>query len=112
MTGVQTCALPISNRTGEPPATEAAACRAAFPGRLTDAAQLDPARTADILLIDGGPTPGPVPSTILSLAGEHALAPVVLREGVLSRAELAAVLDPVLEAAGASGPCTNGDSRA
>ena len=53
-----------------------------------------------------------MPSTILSLAGEHALAPVVLREGVLSRAELAAVLDPVLEAAGASGPCTNGDSRA
>ena len=104
-------AVTSANRTGEPPATEAAACRAAFPGRLTDAAAA-PAGAPDILLLDGGPTPGPVPSTILSLAGEHALAPVVLREGVLSRAELAAVLDPVLEAAGACGPCTNGAARA
>ena len=47
----------------------------------------------DILLLDGGPTPGPVPSTIVSLAGGSP-GPVVVREGVVPRAELAAVLGP------------------
>lgn len=49
----------------------------------------------DILLLDGGPTPGPVPSTIVTLAGDHAAAPAVLRDGVLARAALAAVLEPL-----------------
>ena len=45
----------------------------------------------DILLLDGGPTPGPVPSTIVRLAGGSP-GPVVVREGVVPRAALAAVL--------------------
>ena len=44
-------------------------------------------------LLDGGPTPGPVPSTIVSLAGGSP-GPVVVREGVVPRAELAAVVGP------------------
>ena len=81
-------AVTSANRTGERPATDADAARRAFPRR-------------DVLVLDGGPTPGPVPSTIISLAGERALAPVVVRDGLLSRTALAAVLEPVLRAAGA-----------
>ncbi|WP_235931467.1 MULTISPECIES: L-threonylcarbamoyladenylate synthase [Actinomyces] len=113
-------AVTSANPTGEPPATDAASSRAAFPGRVTDAGALTGAdlpagsgrpldvgaptdgAVADILLLDGGPTPGPVPSTIVSLAGRHALAPLVLREGVITRAELADVLNPVLAVAGAA----------
>lgn len=81
-------AVTSANLTGAAPATDAAAASAAFPGRTGP--------DGDILVLDGGPTPGPVPSTIVSLAGAHALAPVVLRQGALPLAELAAVLDPVL----------------
>ena len=81
-------AVTSANRTGERPATDADAARRAFPRR-------------DVLVLDGGPTPGPVPSTIISLAGERALAPVVVRDGLLSRTALTAVLEPVLRAAGA-----------
>lgn len=81
-------AVTSANRTGERPATDADAARRAFPRR-------------DVLVLDGGPTPGPMPSTIISLAGERALAPVVVRDGLLSRTALAAVLEPVLRAAGA-----------
>ena len=81
-------AVTSANRTGERPATDADAARRAFPRR-------------DVLVLDGGPTPGPVPSTSISLAGERALAPVVVRDGLLSRTALAAVLEPVLRAAGA-----------
>ena len=90
-------AVTSANRTGEPPATDAASARAAFPGRVRDAAE-----DADILVLDGGPAPGPAPSTIVSLASGHALAPRVLRDGALARSALAAVLDPVLRAAGAA----------
>ena len=90
-------AVTSANRTGEPPATDAASARAAFPGRVRDAAE-----DTDILVLDGGPAPGPAPSTIVSLASGHALAPRVLRDGALGRSALAAVLDPVLRAAGAS----------
>lgn len=108
-------AVTSANPTGQPPATDAVSARAAFPGRVSDAGANtgadQPAGTgrgcavghpADILLLDGGPTPGPVPSTIVSLAGQHALAPLVLREGAIARAVLADVLDPVLTAAGAA----------
>ena len=107
-------AVTSANATGEPPATDAASGRAAFPGRVTDAGrQAGPLGRADILLLDGGPTPGPVPSTIVSLAGEHALAPLVLREGVIPRARLAAVLEPVLAATGAAAPApASGGARA
>lgn len=93
-------AVTSANRTGEPPATDAASARAAFSGRVRDAAE--DAEDTDILVLDGGPAPGPAPSTIVSLASGHALAPRVLRDGALGRSALAAVLDPVLRAAGAS----------
>lgn len=97
-------AVTSANRTGEPPATDAASARAAFPGRVRDAAPAPAPQPEDaIVLLDGGPTPGPVPSTIVSLAGEAATAPVIIRDGVLTREELAAVLDPA--------PAADGEDR-
>ena len=90
-------AVTSANRTGQPPATSAADAVAAFPGRvrpipdLPEAAEAAAAH-APIALLDGGPTPGPVPSTILTLAGAHATAPAVLRDGALTRYALNAVL--------------------
>ena len=86
-------AVTSANPTGAPPATDAASARAAFPGRVRDIEELTPgsagsARCEDILLLDGGATPGPVPSTIVTLAGEHARAPRILRQGVLALADL------------------------
>ncbi|WP_136194347.1 L-threonylcarbamoyladenylate synthase [Actinomyces procaprae] len=83
-------AVTSANATGRPPATDAAGVRAAFPGRVVDAgdAGAEGPTAADILLLDGGPTPGAVPSTIVSLAGTGVGAPEVLREGVISRAQL------------------------
>ena len=93
-------AVTSANRTGLAPATDAAAALAAFPGRVAPADAAaggrgagDGPHGADILLLDGGPTPGPVPSTIVSLTGGSP-GPVVVREGVVPRAELAAVLGP------------------
>ncbi len=86
-------AVTSANRTGLAPATDAAAALAAFPGRVVLADDAAGPHGADILLLDGGPTPGPVPSTIVSLAGGSP-GPVVVREGVVPRAELAAVLGP------------------
>jgi len=67
----------------------------AFPGRVRSVDELAPDGEAagadwreDILLLDGGATPGPVPSTIVTLAGEHARAPRILRQGVLALADL------------------------
>ena len=95
-------AVTSANRTGRPPATDAASARAAFPSGGDG--------PGDIVVLDGGPTPGPVPSTIVSLAADRAEAPVVLRDGVLSRAALAAVL----RAAGAAAPAgaTDGERGA
>lgn len=89
-------AVTSANRTGLAPAADAAAAAAAFPGRVARAgAAAGPhgAPGADILLLDGGPTPGPAPSTIVSLAGGPPT-PVVVREGVIPRAEIAAALGP------------------
>ena len=86
-------AVTSANPTGAPPATDAASARAAFPGRVRALEELAPgsagsARCEDILLLDGGATPGPVPSTIVTLAGAHACAPRILRQGVLALADL------------------------
>ena len=86
-------AVTSANPTGAPPATDAASARAAFPGRVRDLEELAPgsagsARCEDILLLDGGATSGPVPSTIVTLAGEHARAPRILRQGALALADL------------------------
>lgn len=84
-------AVTSANRTGQAPATDAASAAQAFPGRVTRADEANGTQV-DILLLDGGPTPGPVPSTIVSLAGAHAQAPVILREGRLSSQQVEAAL--------------------
>lgn len=84
-------AVTSANRTGQAPATDAASAAQAFPGRVTRADEANGTQV-DILLLDGGPTPGPVPSTIVSLAGAHAQAPVILREGRLSSQQVTAAL--------------------
>lgn len=84
-------AVTSANRTGQPPATDAASAAQAFPGRVTRADESNGTQV-DILLLDGGPTPGPVPSTIVSLAGAHAQAPAILREGRLSSQQVTAAL--------------------
>ena len=88
-------AVTSANPTGAPPATDAASARAAFPGRVRSVDELTADGEAagadwreDILLLDGGATPGPVPSTIVTLAGERARAPRILRQGVLALADL------------------------
>ena len=88
-------AVTSANPTGAPPATDAASARGAFPGRVwgteelaQDAGAVGTVGREDILLLDGGATPGPVPSTIVTLAGEHARAPRILRQGVLALADL------------------------
>ena len=88
-------AVTSANPTGAPPATDAASARAAFPGRVRDIEELTADAGAasadwreDILLLDGGATPGPVPSTIVTLAGGHARAPRILRQGALALTDL------------------------
>ena len=96
-------AVTSANPTGAPPATDAASARAAFPGRVWDIEELTPGTGGvgpvgreDILLLDGGATPGPVPSTIVTLAGAHARAPRILRQGVLARGDLERVVGVAL----------------
>ncbi len=88
-------AVTSANLTGAPPATDAASARAAFPGRVRCVEEIAPGaegagatRPEDILLLDGGATPRPVPSTIVTLAGEHARAPRILRQGALALDDL------------------------
>ena len=88
-------AVTSANPTGAPPATDAAAARAAFPGRVRCVEELTQGVAGtgavgceDILLLDGGATPGPVPSTIVTLAGAHARAPRILRQGALALTDL------------------------
>ena len=96
-------AVTSANPTGAPPATDAASARAAFPGRVRGIEELMPGTGGvgavgreDILLLDGGATPGPVPSTIVTLAGAHARAPRILRQGVLARGDLERVVGVAL----------------
>lgn len=85
-------AVTSANPTGEPPATDAAGARRAFPGLVTDDPGEAEGGRPGILLLDGGPTPGPVPSTIVSLAGDDAVRPRVLREGRIPAARIREVL--------------------
>ena len=96
-------AVTSANPTGAPPATDAASARAAFPGRVRgigehaqDAGATGAAGREEILLLDGGPTPGPVPSTIVSVAGEHASAPRILRQGAVAQEDLERVVGVAL----------------
>jgi len=60
-----------ANPSGQPPATDAGMVQEYFPEGID-------------CLIDAGPTPLGMPSTVIDLCGER---PVFLREGALSRAE-------------------------
>ncbi|MEZ5092925.1 L-threonylcarbamoyladenylate synthase [Nocardioides sp.] len=72
-------AVSSANTTGRPPATTAV--------------EADEMLGEDVqLIIDGGPTPGVVPSTIVAVTGTR---PKVLREGALSAARLDEVLTPL-----------------
>jgi len=71
-------AVSSANRSGEPPATTAAEVRALFDGAIE-------------LILDGGATPGAIPSTVVDTTTEP---PRILRVGALSPARL----DPVLHA--------------
>ena len=66
-----------ANLTGEEPCREAGAVRRALGGRID-------------LVLDGGPAPGGLPSTLLDLSVRP---PRLLREGVVPREELAAWLE-------------------
>jgi L-threonylcarbamoyladenylate synthase len=72
-------AVSSANATGRPPATTAAEAEEML------------GETVHVI-IDGGPTPGVVPSTIVAVTGTR---PKVLREGALSRADLDRVLAPL-----------------
>ena len=65
-----------ANRSGEPPCTDAEAVRQAFGARLT-------------ALVDGGPTLGGEPSTVLDLTGER---PRIVRPGAIDAAAIARVV--------------------
>ncbi len=69
-------AVSSANRSGEPPATTAAAAQA----QLGEAVSV---------YLDGGPCAAAVPSTIVDLSGE---VPVMLRAGALDLDELRTVL--------------------
>ncbi|WP_127841617.1 L-threonylcarbamoyladenylate synthase [Actinomyces wuliandei] len=104
-------AVTSANRSGQAPATDADGVRAAFPDRV-----LPPGGDArgqdgrdrdvlhDILLVDSGPTPGPLPSTIVDLSGPrgHADQPRVIRHGVLDPRRLAEVVAASWEGADAA----------
>ena len=79
-------AAPSANRSGKLSPTDA--------GHV--AASLGPAVD---LILDGGPSPGGLESTVLSLAGET---PVLLRPGLVTRVPIEAIVGPVQEAGAAS----------
>lgn len=69
-----------ANRTGEPPMRNPGEVLKVFGDGLD-------------LVLDGGPSPGNVPSTLLDLTGDR---PAILREGAISRAEIGRVLGGTL----------------
>jgi len=66
-----------ANRTGQPPATTAAEVKHAF------GADVD-------LIVNGGPTPGGLPSTVVDTTVSP---PRLIREGCVSKAALSALID-------------------
>lgn len=113
-------AVTSANPTGTEPATDADSAARAFPGRVTGSpdalaavgAEGDEGGEPSILLIHGGPTPGPVPSTIVSVAGDDAARPRVLREGLIPSPRIEEILAPVLAAAtGPSAPAPGSARR-
>ncbi len=79
-------AAPSANRFTEVSPTTAAHVRAAFP---------------DLMVIDGGACSVGIESTVISFAGER---PKILRPGMVSRADIEAVIGPVDVGGGAESP--------
>ncbi|MCC7157465.1 MAG: threonylcarbamoyl-AMP synthase [Bryobacterales bacterium] len=79
-------AAPSANRFTELSPTSAEHVRRSLGGRIS-------------MILDGGPTPVGIESTVLSLAGSK---PVLLRPGMVSREEIEARIGPI-ELAGSSG---------
>lgn len=69
-------AVSSANRSGQPPATSAAEAREQLGDQVP-------------VLLDGGPTGAPMPSTVVDLTGDD---PLVLREGAVSVAQIGEVL--------------------
>ncbi|CAM2803595.1 L-threonylcarbamoyladenylate synthase [Actinomyces slackii] len=102
-------AVTSANLSGQPPATTADQAERAFAGRarrLNDPGgagepqiQLEP---DSIALLDAGPTPGPVPSTIVDLSSRAAEEGTILRRGALEESRIRAVLAGHAPAAGSS----------
>lgn len=63
------------NRTGEPPAADTGAARAALDGL--------PESALAVLFVDAGPLPGPPPSTLVRIPGQDGQAFDVLRAGAI-----------------------------
>jgi len=71
-------AAPSANRSGDPPALGAADVARSFGERID-------------LILDGGPAPLRVPSTLVDLTAQP---PRILREGAVSEAQVRAALEP------------------
>ncbi len=68
-------AVTSANRSGQPECLDAAAVTIAFP------------EAGDLLILDGGPSPGGVASTVVDASGPT---PHVMREGPITREEILA----------------------
>jgi L-threonylcarbamoyladenylate synthase len=76
-------AAPSANRSMELSPTTADHVASSLGGRID-------------LILDGGPTPGGIESTVLSLAGER---PLLLRPGLVSPGEIEAIIGPIRRSA-------------
>ncbi len=83
-------AAPSANRSGEVSPTHATHVARSLAGRIP-------------LVLDGGATNVGIESTVVDLSGSH---PVLLRPGVISRADLEAELGPVDDPEPAGGPAS------
>ena len=77
-------ALELIKQLGSPLATSSANLQGELPATSIDTLDSRLIRE-DIMLIDGGPTPGPIPSTIVSCLGEE---PVIVRDGVIKGSDV------------------------
>ncbi|WP_108663597.1 L-threonylcarbamoyladenylate synthase [Acuticoccus kandeliae] len=82
---------PSANRSGRVSATSAAAVREELDGRID-------------LIVDGGPSPIGVESTVIDLSGAADEPVRLLRPGALPAAAIAAITGPLLEGAPTEGP--------
>lgn len=91
LTAIQEPSRSASATMHDPQAAQGSASTSALSEPQELAVAQEPSRSASeiIWVLDGGATPGPTPSTIISLVTPE---PQILREGLLSAAEIEAVL--------------------